>query len=417
MSNMNKSPGDTSQQDEIKVCGRCSKQLPTFTVPRCSTCKNAYHPDVCISMSRTTWTKMEKQKKNAWACPNCGGEDFFMDRSSGPDPVTQYSSNINEISQPRSQVTASFVNTPLAGQSQRANKRFRNSPDDFSQLTNLGLELDMSVFKDENQPAGIKNLNKMVLHLIRDMSGKLEAFATEIKSLKATVDMLVVENKVLKQKQEQSQEVNRAADYRHRILSDYTRVDNLILYGGYKAQNDADTFVMFHAFAAAHGIDLKSDDVAVCHPLPSKGQVNKHICKFLKRGVKNAILAASKQRRLTPRMLKWSQTDAAVLDKPVFVMEHLSPDTARLLYETKKRLAASENGPYTYIWCRQGRILLRNDGDQGRPLEVCWYGDIKKILDHAIQRGFRPKDIPPQGNDQMEVTEVTTNDSGGDSQA
>lgn len=363
---------------------------------------------------------MEKTKKSIWVCPDCGGDDRFPEYPSDFDPAMAASmsrSKAADNGQSQSQQSSRFVTTPLAGLSQRNSKRLRPSPDDYSKLKNLGLDLDMAVFEDENQSAGIKNLNRMMLYLIEEVSTRFEVFNSEIKTLQTTVTKLTEENRLLKQKQEQSTEKSRTADYRHRILSDYTRVDNLILYGGPKAQNDADTFVMFHTFAAAHGIDLKSDDVAVCHPLPSKGAVNKHICKFLKRGVKHAILAASKRKRVTSRLLKWNQVDTANLDKPVFVMEHLSPDTARLLYETKKRLAASENGPFTYVWCRQGRILLRNDGDQGRPMEVCWYGDIQRILDYAIQRGFKPREVQVESNDQMEFSDAASGNPNGESQA
>lgn len=151
--------------------------------------------------------------------------------------------------------------------------------------------------------------------------------------------------------------------YQRRLLSDYSRVDNLVLHGGPKDEMKDDSFVLFLAVAAAYGIVLARSDVSICHPLPSKGTVNRQICKFTNRSTKIKLFLASKRKRFSSRTLGWTNVDEKILDNPVFLTEHLSLETARLLAESKRKVSVAANGPYTHVWCKQGRVLLRCEGD------------------------------------------------------
>lgn len=395
------------------ICGKCNLVIsPEKNAPRCSACEQYFHGGSCIKLKCKSWGKMDVPRRTNWKCPTCRESETDDDSSVNGESLVDNSfaplQSVSVVGQPPSapmQSQPALATTP-ASLSSRATKRLRHSPEDVSLLSSLGLDLDMAAFEDASQPAGIKNLTCMMVYLIKEVKGinvKFEKLNAEVETLKATVRTLQAENKVLKRNQDQTDVKSSTAAYERRLLNDYSRVDNLVLHGGPKAVTSEDSFALFHAVAAEYGVVLNRSDVSICHPLPSKGTVNRQICKFARRSVKLEILLASKKKRLTSKSLKWTNVEPAVLNKPVFVTEHLSPETARLLAESKKKLSVAADGPYTHVWCKQGRVLVRSEGDRGRPIEVKHFIDIIEIYQHAVDNGFRPK----QSSEHVEYMDET----------
>lgn len=405
------SDSESDSSDDMKLtCGKCSNVIsPRKHAPQCASCGKYFHGCSCVQVARESWKKWGPSRRGLWNCPPCkeiaDKKAPPKEKGTGKQSVPRTGSQSQQPTPMSQALAASASQTPPVSISGgRGSKRVCQSPDDVQTLSNvqlfsnLGLDIDMSVLEDDSLPTSTKNLNKMLLYLVREVSSinnKFEKLNAEVNQLKATVQVLTEENRMLKKQRKQSDEKHKIGDYQRRLLNDYSRVDNLVLHGGPKATTEEESFVLFHTVAAAYGIVLDPGDVSVCHPLPSKGSVNKQIIRFSKRGSKIKLFLASKKRRLTARLLGWTGVAEDKQDDPVFITEHLSPDTARLLAEAKKKLSVAANGPYTHVWCRQGRVLLRCEGDRGRPLEVCHFTDIAEIYNDAVRNGFVPRTASP----------------------
>lgn len=377
---------------EEMICGKCDLIIsPKKNAPRCCACQKYFHGASCVIVSTESWGKWGPSRQRVWQCPPC--KEISDSTEASVNGQSNKSSNKPPKKSSNQKASLSQSSKGNATGGGRSTVGSGIGVNDTAILANLGLDIDMAAFEDATQSPTIKNLNAMILYLVREVSGinaKFDKLNSEVTQLKATVKSLTEENKILKGKQTQSDEKHRIGDYQRRLLNDYSRVDNLVLHGGPKASTDEETFQLFQTVAEAYGVPLNQSEVSVCHPLPSKGPVNKQICRFNRRSSKIRLLLASKKKRLTGRILGWTNMDEDRLDEPVFITEHLSPDTARLLAETKKKLSTAFNGPYNYVWCKQGRILLRCEGDRGRPLEVRSYTDIFEIYNEAVQNGFVP---------------------------
>lgn len=380
---------EIESDSEEMICGKCDAIIsPKKNAPRCCACQRYFHGASCVVVSSESWGKWGPTRQKVWQCPPCKEISDSTEASVNSQSSKVANKPLKKSTNPKSQNGKGGATSGA-----RVKVGTGNGGSDAAILANLGLDVDMAAFEDANQPPSIKNLNAMILYLVREVSGintKFDKLNAEVTQLKATVKSLSEENKILRGKQTQSDEKHRVGDYQRRLLNDYSRVDNLVLHGGPKAATDEETFQLFQTVAEAYGVPLNPAEVSVCHPLPSKGPVNKQICRFNKRSSKIRLLLASKKKRLTGRILGWTNMENDRLDEPVFITEHLSPDTARLLAETKKKLSTASNGPFNYVWCKQGRILLRCEGDRGRPLEVRSYTDIFEIYNEAVQNGFVP---------------------------
>lgn len=392
------------------LCRKCEEVIsPKKNAPRCGACKRNFHGSTCVPVAVGTWKKWGNTRRRVWQCPPCKEISDNTEAAIMTQPENK--SNSKSTATPKSTSSKKSVGTSSQPSVRgKSSKSSSNLSGDIALLTNLGLDIDMAAFEDASLPTSTKNLNVMMMYLVREVSSinnKFEKLNAEVNQLKATVQILSEENKALKRHRKQSDERHRIGDYQRRLLNDYSRVDNLVLHGGPKATTPEQSFELFQAAAAAYGITLDPRDVSVCHPLPSKGTVNKQICRFSKRGSKIKLFLASKKRRLTSRLLGWSGVEGDRLDDPVFITEHLSPDTARLLAEAKKKLSVAANGPYTHVWCRQGRVLVRCEGDRGRPIEVCHFTDIAEIYKEAVNNGFVPKSASthPEPTDRNSVPE------------
>lgn len=403
-------PSEVSESGEEMRCGQCEQVIsPKKHAPRCCACKRSFHGSTCVPVAVDSWKKWGDTRRRVWQCPPCKAiSDNTESVLTGTTP-SKSNSNSNSKANPKSanKKVSGSSSQPPAGNKSTVNSS--NSVSDAALLSNLGLDIDMAALQDANQTPCIKNLNTMMMYLIREVSGinaKFDRLNAEVITLKATVKALSEENRLLKKNQTQSDEKHRISDYQRRLLNDYSRVDNLVLHGGPKAVSPEQSRELFMTVASAYGVELDHRDISICHPLPSKGPINKQICKFARREIKIKLFLASKRKRLTGRMLGWTGMEEDRLDEPVFVTEHLSPDTARLLAESKKKLSVAANGPFTHVWCKQGRVLLRCEGDRGRPLEVRNFIDIADIYNEAVANGFVPRSQPPaDGNQNASIDE------------
>ena len=78
-------------------------------------------------------------------------------------------------------------------------------------------------------------------------------------------------------------------------------------------------------------INIKSEDIDICHPIPTKRQDGKsvHVVKFVSRKKKIDILKAKKQTR-----------DFQHEGNTIFINEHLAPNNRRLFFKCNDEKAS-----------------------------------------------------------------------------
>lgn len=297
---------------------------------------------------------------------------------------------LDEIDQEQEQDSHVATSTPVPKRYE-----FDDTNDNIEKAyVRLGNHLGLENLGPEEQTPGIRNLNKMIAYLIgavmklsgklEGVSAKLEAAEAESKKLAAENESLRATNEILQKRvddtEDRAENYRRAGEYRQRMADNYSRANNLVLHGSpvISAENpsqvEAATFGALAKVCDEMGVPIQSSDIDICHPLPSRGAKHKMIYRFLRRTKKNEILRAAKRIKLSAKKLNWGDDT-----RKVFVTEHISPDTARLLALAKSRLAASSDGPFQFVWAKQGRILAGNGG-KGRTFEVRWQEDVDDLL-------------------------------------
>lgn len=321
------------------------------------------------------------------------------------------------------------MSTPVANDRKR--QRFNDSEESVDdEFNRLGVQLGLEVLADSDQTPGIRNLNRMVEHLVKTLSQvsrQLQGVTDELAKYKDEAKELRAENIALKQANVQlRKQLNesdtkikdhrRAGEYRQRMSDNYSRVNNLVLHGAPKitpdrtnrnqaqaqAQVEADTLSALVDFCSEIGVTVSAADLDICHPLPSRGDKHKLIYRFLRRTKKFEILRAAKRVKLTSGRLRWADPV-----RNVFVTEHISPDSARLLSYAKSKLSAGAGGPFQYVWAKAGRIMAGN-GSREQTFEVRWTEDVDDLLiEYGGARRNEPMEHSFDGDDQGDANAVT----------
>ena len=124
------------------------------------------------------------------------------------------------------------------------------------------------------------------------------------------------------------------------------------------------------------GVEVKSHDIDIAHRIPSRNSLagpRPIICKFVRRLVRNQIIAARKEA---------SKVKPEAIDLPpnadlsrVLIVEHLTPNVQNLLFETK-RYQKQHN--FKFCWVRNFNIYLRKTEDSDQ-ISIRCSRDLEKL--------------------------------------
>ena len=92
---------------------------------------------------------------------------------------------------------------------------------------------------------------------------------------------------------------------------------------------------------------LSSDDIDICHPIPSKNGGKTHVVRFISRKSKINIITAKKKQE--NRNFKYK-------DKDVFINDHLTPINKDLFNQSKRKKGTGE---FKYVWTKDGKVFVR----------------------------------------------------------
>lgn len=327
-----------------------------------------------------------------------------------PSVTQELLAQINALAQSSFSFVAPIIpstrrNSSSSRDSSSSRKRFRpNDPDieldpkltASDELESLRTLLGLEQIDDSEQTPGMRNLEKMMTHLlvkVSRMSDQMDKISGELTEVRNFANNLALENHSLRQQnadlqrqinenQIRAEEEKRLSNYRHRMANDYSRANNLVLHDGPLVKTEKETLEALFAVTDKLGVSINEDDIDVCHPLPSRDGKNRIVYRFIQRRAKHAIVAAARKSQLFSKQFKW-----AGKDRRIYASDHLSPETAKLLAAAKTKLSAHKQGPFAFVWAKMGRVLVKNPSDD-RPIEIRWLEDIDDVLlKHGGARG------------------------------
>ena len=124
------------------------------------------------------------------------------------------------------------------------------------------------------------------------------------------------------------------------------------------------------------GVEVKSHDIDIAHRIPSRNSLagpRPIICKFVRRLVRNQIIAARKEA---------SKVKPEAIDLPpnadlsrVLIVEHLTPNVQNLLFETKQY---QKQHNFKFCWVRNFNIYLRKTEDSDQ-ISIRCSRDLEKL--------------------------------------
>lgn len=160
----------------------------------------------------------------------------------------------------------------------------------------------------------------------------------------------------------------------NRLLQDYSRADNFILHGVPTVSNDSNPADVVMMVAKAVKFDLTYRDFSACHLIgaPRNGTC-KIVCRFVNRWQRNQVLWAINKKKFTT-----SDFDMPGERRNVFVTDHLSPESAKLLAEAKQTLTVRFGGPFHSIWSHNRKIFIRRR-DKEAPFELKSYAHLRSL--------------------------------------
>lgn len=222
-------------------------------------------------------------------------------------------------------------------------KSRKNSHDSSSSDVSCSEESALDSIKRE-----LTNLN----NLFTNLQSSVSSIDKKLEEAMGKVDTLIQENKNLKTE-------NSALKSRVSDLEQYSRGNNLIISNIPQAAGE-NTVEVVQRVAKLAGVSIDERDIDACHRLP-KSPKQAHptiVVRFCRRLVKQNLLKNKRNPNLINGNLGFTQV---VPNGKIYLDEHLTSEKAKL-FSAAKML---KNNGYKYVWCKEGKILVRKaDGDK-----------------------------------------------------
>lgn len=342
-------------------CRWCAKELPSDAAnfPNCSDCKKPFHFDGCSGLNEAAWVKRSADRRANWTCHICDPDRNLSQSATGitvppadPKDALGASNSLNETS------------SDSATLKRRRLEALGDSP---PQVIPKFASLDAKCDYVLDMALQVMSQNKQVLE-------ELRLFRVEADAIRETA-------KLQASKIEKLEETVTELRMQNRQLEDYSRADNVVLHGFPPAKSEKEAFKSLFAAASAVNVDIGYRDLNACHALrtadKNSGRV---IARFCNRWLKNDFLRFVNKARLTSFDLGLPGEN-----RPVFVTEHLSPESARLFAEVRNTLLQRNGGIYGYAWTRNRKIFVK-ESKKSTPIQIDTYAQLRVVQQQQSQR-------------------------------
>lgn len=227
-----------------------------------------------------------------------------------------------------------------------------------------------------------------VLDLVINLTNRTNLVLEQLQSCRADVDELkerakASEDRILELERVVSliTEQNGELEYKSRQQDDYSRTDNIILHGAPPTDTDTAAMDIIISTAETAKVKIGYEDINACHTLrSSKGDSSRIVCRFVNRWLKYKVRAAVNKAKFTSTVLNFAGEE-----RPVFMTDHLSPQTSKLYGEAKGTLHVKSGGQYEQIWIQNRKIMLRRS--EGTPeIELKTRAQLRNLQYQQEQR-------------------------------
>lgn len=186
---------------------------------------------------------------------------------------------------------------------------------------------------------------------VEEMRKSLAMFNSLYEEMKAQQEGLTKENKELTRSNQQL--TKRMAE-----LEQYSRINNVEIKGVPQTKGE-DCSDIVKEIGEKIGCSVDSNDIDVVHRVPAK-QGQNIIVRFCSRTKKADFADKAKKARLTIGAIGFRAQGAARNDEPVFVNDHLTPESKRLFAQA---LALKKEKQWKFLWVNNCKIKARKTED------------------------------------------------------
>ncbi|XP_077491767.1 uncharacterized protein LOC144102349 [Amblyomma americanum] len=150
-------------------------------------------------------------------------------------------------------------------------------------------------------------------------------------------------------------------------LEQYSRINNVEVKGVPTTQGE-NCVAIIEEIGKKIECPVTTEDIDVAHPVPAKEDEN-IIVRFYSREKKTEFVKKAKKARITTSSIGFT---APILDKSVYVNDHLTPENKRLF---AKALALKKEKGWKFVWVDNCRIKARKTEDS-RVYRISGVDDI-----------------------------------------
>lgn len=306
----------------MSVCSVCDTAVTTRSKVTCSECKNSCHPN-CVNMTKAEIDCIIHEKQ-IWRCPPCSkirrqSMKAVTDAEEGNPTISQVIFMLDEASKDRKRMESDF------------NKAF-----EFADR-----KTDEQKLLIANQTEELKKCMK----IIEDLKNENNNLVKKVKDLELRLD----------------------------DVEQYSRSNNIEILGVPEEKNE-DVFETVKKVCTALDVHVERNNIDVCHRL--KKPQDSHwpatiIVRFVQRDLKNQVLSKRRVKRNFSTLHCGYQSTSA----PIYINENLCFGRKKL-YKAAREAKKDKN--YTFLWVRNGNILMR-ESEESPVKRITCLEDLEKL--------------------------------------
>lgn len=348
--------GDSNKVPKGKIRFECCNSSQTSSeLLTCKSCNKKYH-FACVISSKTEYSDLSKEFKSSWFCPACNRPQAGKDNSNTPVRVL---SNINK--------QEANMNVTIRNK-QKSSTTPENDSNDLTlaevrkvvreELMNL-----LDVFKSsiisqfEFKLKEISDQLTEVTTSISFMEQQHEKIKTEMQNKIKSINQLEADNKILRTdlnvlnaRLSQIEQQSRASNLEIQCLPEH-RNENLI--------------TVVKQISNVIKFNLNESDIHLCTRIAKIEKTSTRprsiLVKFSCPRIRDEFLAATikfNKNAVKNDKLNSSHAGLGGDHKPIYVVEHLSPNQ-KALHAAARLKAKSLN--YRFVWVKRGQVFMRKN--------------------------------------------------------
>lgn len=296
----------------MSTCKVCNKSATSRNKVLCNDCKQCFHLS-CVNMTKEEIDYLTSENQ-IWRCPSCTqsrrkSRQACSDAEEGKASLDQVVFMLEEAKEDR----------------QRMEKEM-----------NTSFEYLHGVVNDQKK-------------LLSEQNEQIKSFTLVVENLKQENINLKNKIKLLEVKVDENEQ--------------YSRSNTIEIHGMPESAKE-DVYEVVTNVAVALGVEITRNAIDVCHRLGKRSNFTGPagiIARLVRREDKQLILDKRREKR------NFNTTDLGMTQAatPIYINENLCPGRRRLYAAARQ---AKTEKKYTYLWIRNGRILMRKESSA--PVKV-----------------------------------------------